>query len=1404
MGFCGSNIYSRQKYNISPSGKHQVYFPSFEKIGIKKGLKQKVIRDILQDSVGYIWLATGEGGLVKYDGYKFHTFNSIPGDSSSISDNNVTALLEDSHKRLWAGTYNHLNLFNPDKKNFSKITLPQTKSLNKIESMVNQIVEDKNGAIWVASETGIYKITVPGKLTYKNDITGQVKIQHFIRQTGKSKVKSNAIRTIYFDKTGNMWVGNDEGFGKCIIKSFNPSKNIYGKFEIKSYHSNIPLVEQSLHSAVLSIFEKNNSLWVQCEQCFIRVNTFNGKDSFKIFNYPDTKNIPPLPYSIANNFKRIRYITYHTRAGASFHGIKVFDFYDEKFYQVPLDSNNPESLWNYTISSFSQTRDGIIFIGTYWGGLFKDDPYSQFSNFNPAIKQVYINDETTLRFMHEDSNQNLWIATKKLYEFNRTTGKKLYTLKNDKYNVNSSLKNKLIEDDNGNLWICYEALHYLIKINPVTKKTEAVMLDKFEKANGLQKYFMNITTLFQDSSGYIWAGGIDGWRDPGNINSVLFRINAVNNSVKRYVISNWKGSVFQSRKYYVYKIAEENNYNLWLATGFGLVSFNPDKGVQKIFKNEPGNPKSLNYNIVETICKDPVFPQKYLWLGTSLGGLSRFDIKNKIFKSFTAADGLPGNKISSILSDKQGNLWAGTDNGICNIIIDKEKRLPVNYQNHLWFNSGIDNNFTNYYGDNASKTKNGELIFTSGRSALLFSPENIKTDSLPPPLVISDITINNKPVDFNDTNSPIKKAFYKLSEINLPYDENTITFFITALDYKSSSGNLYKFKMEGYDNNWIDNGADRAVHYTQLPPGDYTFRAMAANSGGVWNSKGISLKVIISPPWWKTTWAYLFYLAIIVFVLLLVRKSELHRRKLRYNLELEQIEKRKLYEVDRFKQRFFTNISHELRTPLTLINGPIRSLLNGEQGKVDDKARNLLLITQRNGNRLQRLIDQVLDLLKLDEGKISVNKKPVDIHSFFNEIKNNFAQAAESANIKWKVVDLIKTDKLFLIDEDKLEKIIYNLLNNAFKFTLADSIVELMADVSEDNEMEIKIRDEGGGITAGDLDKIFDRFYQSPTNNIAESTGSGIGLAFVKELTEVLGGKISVKSEAGKGSEFTVLLPIDFSDLTALNNLQQEPKFAMEDDPSKLILQNTHTILLVEDSADMREYVYGLLEDYKVLTAQDGAAALELLKSTKEKIDLVISDVMMPRMDGFTMLNKLKEDNKLSRIPVIMLTAKATLEDKLRALRIGVHDYIYKPFSSEELKARVLNLLYNFEQRDSYRESEIDLSGKENELSGYETEWLERIEEICRENVTNNTFSVSFLAGEIGASESKLQRQLKRLTGLTPKEYIREVKLQYARKLIESRKYNSLEHVSSVIGFSRSDYFSRLYYRRFGQFPYVN
>lgn len=819
------------------------------------------------------------------------------------------------------------------------------------------------------------------------------------------------------------------------------------------------------------------------------------------------------------------------------------------------------------------------------------------------------------------------------------------------------------------------------------------------------------------------------------------------------------------------------NSKLWISTTkMGLFCLDVATGKIQVF-NSHSRPGLLPTDLLLGLQPDPVRPD-VLWIGT-YEGLVCLDMKSLRTQIFTTDDMLPDNMIYSLISDNAGYLWLGTNKGLCRFD-------PVSHAVQVFQTAdGLPGDEFNRF--HYLSLPDGRLAFGGTEGWTIFNPLAIRTDKFQPTVAFTALRINNVPVTVHDK-SILPAPLNDLTALVLPFDKNTLTFAFAGMEYNSPHKLSYRYQLTGYNNDWVDAGNSAVATFTKLPPGHYTFRVSTTNTAGQWSPYIRSLTVIIQPPLWRTWWAYAIYALLIGTMIWQYRRYSIHRYKLRQEMGLKEREALQLKRLDEIKSRFFSNITHELRTPLTLILTPalrLRETLHQRE------QQQWVAAIERHTQRLLRLVTQLLDLSKIESGNLKIYETQGNVRHFVGDLVLSFREEAEQRCIGLTYTSHLK-DEFYWFDADKLDQIVGNLLSNALKFTSAGGKVDLTLDPGSPDGVCIHVRDTGKGIPPEQLPLIFQRFYQVDPRD-SNKYGSGIGLSLVKELVEWQAGAIHVESPASEPwrTVFTVWLPYRL----ASGAVSTEIEKAEPADTGLLLPEECPTILLVEDNQELAGFITdSLASGYEVIHAADGEKGLE--RATALLPDLIISDVMMPLMNGVDLCIKLKNNEHTNHIPVILLTAKAGLDRRLEGLASGADDYITKPFHVQELQLRVANLLRRQQLlRNKMRREMGRLSGAGEETKGncnvVADEFLQKIYTLVGENLDDPEFSVEELARQIGMSRANLHRKVKTLVGLPTSDVIRNYRLKRAVEYLKEG-FNSSETAYKV-GFSSPAYFSKCF-----------
>jgi ligand-binding sensor domain-containing protein/signal transduction histidine kinase/DNA-binding response OmpR family regulator len=1309
---------------------------------LQQGLSNQIIQCIIKDSKGFLWFGTSDG-LNKFDGANIFIYENNSDDSTSISHSTINALIEDKHYNLWIGTADGLNLYNRAKDNFVNIKIPGIDRL-----YVSALCSDTNGNVWIGA-VGIGVIL----FDYKNS-----KFTFYPHNdTDTTSISSNYITSIVIDKQQNVWIGTNAGI------------NLFNREQKNFSHFNNPAGLSTDFVSTLYM-DRKGDLWVgTMVDGLYRLIIKDKKFTFTHYRHLQNAN------SISNN--NILSLCEDHKGnlwiGTDNGGLNCLNFSSEVFTAYHPEDGNPKSLNSNSIHSLYCDNNNIIWIGTHNHGInFVDEKFEKFELFqkNSFSKNSIQNNDVT--GFAEDSYGNIWIATDGggICKFDINTRNFTNFLKEAE--LTNNYVQTIICDKNDNIWIGT----WNGGIDRINKSGVRI---KNYKVEGFQKKGDNkIRFLYEDRLKNIWAG---------TSGSGLFLYKP---DVDKFIqITDNLGVSGKSTVSYVTSILEDHQNNIWVGTMDGLICMKRVKNEFSfsVFYTNRNNPNSISSNRITVIFEDS---KKNLWFGTHEKGINLFDRKSNSFIKFQKKDGLPSNSIKGILEDKKGNLWVSTNKGISEF--NPALRTYKNYTKEDGLNSD------EFHINSCIKVRSGEFFFGGINGFNTFFPDSIKTNTSVPPIYLTDFKIFNKSVPVGLKNSPLQKHISETKKIVLSHKQNSFTIEFIALNYTRSSQNQYAYILEGLEKDWNYVKHKRSASYTYIHPGNYVFKVIGSNNDGIWNETPIELKITILPPFWKTIWAFILYF-LIIFGLLFAY----------VRLSVIRAQQAQLLELDKMKLDFFANISHELRTPLTLIISPLEGLLSSP--KIENSLKSKLSIVYRNAGRLFRLVNELMDFVKAEDSKLTIRVQPGDLVEFTKEVFNFYSNEAIQKNIDYKFVNKEASIEVWF-DRDKLEKIIMNLLSNAFKFTSPNGKITVIIEKARINDTlnseyaKISVIDDGIGISQKYLNKIFDRFFQSPEEKNITHTGTGIGLALCKSLVNLHHGKIEVTSEKNKETCFSVYLQFGNSHfdkdeiIEDISEIQPTNTSAIDQDEINQVLpKNAHLILIVEDNYDMRKYIVSQLSGkYRFVEAENGMEGYNI--AVKEIPDLIISDILMPKLSGLEFCKKIKETLTTSHIPVILLTAKATTEEKIEGIQTGADVYITKPFDIRFLHVTIKNLIETRLKLYQRFSQEVFIMPREFSNNSLDQNFLERVIDFIEKNISNEELIIKDLASHLLLSHSQTYRKIKALTGQSVTELIRTIRLKMAIKLMETGKYNVSE-IAFEVGFTSPAYFTKCFREQFGKPP---
>ena len=1364
----------------------------FEQIDVNKGLSHNDVYCVFQDSKGYLWFGT-EYGLSRYDGFRITTYVHDPLNANSLSNNRVLAICEDANSNLWIGTRRGLNKFDSETNTFINYSIGYVTSLSM----------DNSGMIWAGMLTGLSTV----------DLATQ-KWRYFKHSPDDpNSLSGNEISKIITAKNGRIWISTATGLNEAVRLPDN-------SIQFKNY----PISAKNDTAPLLDICEDaNGKIWTVSAGEVYRFDPETSAFQFFGINASDSKQTTLSSIStdvygniwIGSDNGLFRLVPNSNSPDQ--------DVFPGKLIHYEHQPAHPFGLSNNKISEIFADQQGVLWFATLGGGLNKTDLESILFKTIKNNGKSGLTDNNVWSIL-ETHDHSLLVGTDDGVTRISTDpfGELHYKPLALPFTSKQSPVRSMIEDiENNRLWIATTG-HGLIQYDLETQ-TAATYRGKPDSPSHLQSD--QLYAVFMDSRKNIWVGAND--------SIGLYRFDR---ETKKFTGFRYEARRTETDRWITSFSEDPQTGDLWIGTWQGgLIKF--DHSANKIvrFYADPEYPKTLVAPILS------VYSDKNsnVWIGTNGNGLFRLATSNgekpHQYRQFRFEENLVDDIVNAIAADDNGKLWLSTSQGILNF--DPETASHKRYE----IDDGLQGNQFNWGA--FFKGADGQIYF-GGRNGLNHFYPKSNTNPFPPKIIFTDIRKNGNESIFRQNRS-----------INLNHDDKYFSFEFLAMHFKKPEDNRFAVKMDGFDNDWIDIENRRQMTYSILPKGEYTFRVKAANSDGIIGESDASVKVVVHPPWWETWWAYLAYLSVtIIAIVSIVRIRERNMKRRTEELETTvaertaevQAQAERLREMDELKSRFFANISHEFRTPLTLISGPVKQLLNGNfRGSIDKQYKVIL----NNCTRLLQLINQLLDLSKLESGGMKLKTQPENISVLTRYLTTAFESMATQRKIELqfhsKSVSNNGTFGEVYLDREKYEKILYNLLSNALKFTKANGRVDVTLDyVASQNGFgengyydkapksyaRITIRDTGIGISPEKLPHIFDRFYQVEDSASRQYEGTGIGLSLTKELVELHHGTISATSEPQHGTTFTLLLPTGKAHLSESEIVEPAKRVIFSENdaaasPFSLLQFSENTIptnefnedlsqdfgengnperdkpkvLIVDDNTDMRGYLRDFLSaHFRVTEAGNGIEGLYFAK--KMLPELIISDVMMPEMDGMAFCEQLKTDIITSHIPVILLTALAEQSNRLEGLETGADAYLNKPFDAEEVLVYAKNLIrLRRNLRERFSKITVPDAAKIT-VNAIDKHFIEKAVHIVEQHLADYSFNRDVLASEMAMSVRNLNRKLTALTNCSANQFIRNLRLKHAKMQLENR-VSSVSDVAYNVGFSNPSYFAKCFTEAYGVPP---
>ena len=1326
----------------------------FERLGTREGLPDNRIRSFYEDHRGFLWVGT-MNGLGRYDGYQFTLYSKNKA-GTGLAGNWAYAVSEDSAHMVWIGTREGLSRFDPSRETFTNYRNSPNQPTSLLSNQINTLSFDVRGKLWIGTPEGL-TVFDPRRQTFRrfNQFPLNKAIGKLIRSAGDI-----------------MWVATAAGPVR-----YNVRTDTYTLYPL-------PLHANAYGDRIWSLLEDHGNLYLAtAADGLLRLPYDARTQTYGAFE-PCT-DFAGAPQALRNTevFDLCKSPAGDLWLGTS-QGLARIEGVDTPGRRLRFYRHNPlndQSLSNNSVYKVFIDRNNVLWCGTEHG-ISKLDlhllPFEFVSFIGPQ-------GDDQVRSIAADS-QSVWLGTFKsgFYRYSLADG----STHNYQFTPGPTLLNAhraMLLAPPGELWL--GTLAGTVRV-PLARPTTFTLLPG-----------PAVFSLLTDTRHNRWVG----------TNRGLFKLTADSRQVA-YPLNRTAPPTRDGE--FVRAMYEDQHGRLWV--GFenkGLYQLNTETGHFTRIETDSRGEKLLG----STIYAISESPRNVLW-ASSESGLSRITIRpggDYHIRNYTTSDGLPDQSVNSVQVDTVGNLWLGSIKGLV-------RYQPASGQ----FQTFLPNHSFSY--SCSSKGHGRELLFGTVNGFIRFDPTAIRRDTTPPVVALTDLRLANKPVGIGQVfnrDTVLRQALASTHQITLNYLNNGFTLGFSALHFASPETNTYAYKLDGYDPDWVfTNARNRSATYTNLDPGTYTFRVKAANGPEQWSTQPATLVVTVAPAPWKSGWAYALYALALCGLLAAVVRYLLAQNRQRQQIRFAQLEQQRLEHLNQLKLEFFTDISHEFRTPITLIAGPVEALL--ASGSVAGVVRQQMQLVQRNCRKLLSLIDELMTFQKLEQGMVKLRPERLDLLAFVREIFIQFKPLAEAKGLDFQL-DLHAEALPVSFDPDKLEKVINNLLSNAVKFTPPGGTVRLSTALAGPEHAPdgqtagvlLAVTDTGKGITAPEQQHLFERFFQSETNR----GGTGVGLSLTKSLVELHDGRIMAESEPNVRTCFTVFLPLEQAGAAASGPLLPSLPIAWPAMSTPIALAQTSVLpspiarpdgaddhrpelLVVDDNAEVLDFINLIFcEQYVVTKAENGQQALDLIRQREP--DLIISDVMMPVMDGFALCRTLKADVLTSHIPLVLLTAQSTLDSRLIGAGLGADEYIPKPFHPELLRVRVAKMIEAHQRLIEKYRAGAEVSPQALAHNPLDEAFLQKVLDVVAANFSNEEFSVEELSSHVNMSRSHLFRKLKALTGQTPLELIYHQRLKHARQLLLERRLN-ISEITAEVGFKTPSSFSKSFRKQYGKSPtdYLN
>ena len=1314
----------------------------------KLGLSQRAVNCMIQDKEGYLWIGTWTG-LIRYDGYSTVVYRTDKAPHKLKSDL-ISALFEDSQGYIWIGTQME-GLFRFDKRThqFDQYKNVPRKPNTLSNNRVLAITEDGAGRLWVATEDGLNVLDI-----------GREQFQVFRHDPNMpSSLVNNKVSDVYYSSHQDaLWVATGDGLSVLtgVTNNIGAFQNLMCTTE-QYYTSNyyIKIGETVSHN--------KSTIWIASSAGLKRYA--DGKlENFMIENRPAGYNTFLSIQAVSGDHPFVMV--------GSEHGVSFFDATTSRFSKFVSGESN---LSQASVSSLFIDAGGVLWMGTK-KGLNKADSYAY--DFMAFKTETFAGGSTIISGLRAASNSGYWIAT---------LGSGLFKL-DDKDHFKAVEFDKNHQFSRGNfIQVMLVDRRGMVSLGTAGEGVIRFKESDYDATTGTvrQSTVYSTTTterlsadyisaLAEDNAGSLWVGTFHGG------------LSKISPEGKATI---YRDSLLMSSSFNVMHVDRAGA--LWVGTsGNGLFKVRewPDRLDIKHYHRDDQYKGGLPNNFVNSIFEDHT---GLLWVSTG-DGLYSFDPRSEVFTSHLLQDHPNYEVIAGIQEDRYGKIWLAHAQGLT-VIDPADSTYKKDFDHHDRIMGGF------YFCNASGRDAQGKLLFAGSDGFNIIDFDTAHHVPPMPRVQITDIQLFGKSIGAVDGKSVLKESLGEASDLRLRHNQNSISFEFATLDFAAPDKVKYAYKLEGFDRQWHYTSADRRLAvYTNLPTGDYAFKVKSSNRDGSWSGVVREMQIVVLPPWWSTYWAMAIYALLAVGILYAFRKFILMRANFRHQVEREHQEAIRLQELDRIKTKFFTNISHEFRTPISLIVSPLDRM---QRKYKDQEFQREIALIDRNAKRLLNLVNQLLDFRKLESDDIRMKATEGDIVEFIKDAVTSFSDLSEKKHIRLEFSTQVPQLTTYF-DKDILEKILFNLLSNAFKFTLEDGKVNVDLTIDRKpggSHLIITVKDTGIGIAADMHERIFERFFQSELPRTVVNPGSGIGLALTKEFVKIHGGRISVESVLGRGSSFIVEIPVVEE---AVSSLVAEPGIVAPDMDTVAEADGDDekpVVMVVEDNDDFRFYLKdNLKQHFRIIEAPDGEQGWELC--LRELPNLIVSDVLMPNLNGLELCSRIKNDSRTSHIPVILLTARSTEAQRLEGFEHGADEYIAKPFNYEILKSRIQYLIALRSKFQQAFQHQIPVKASELKIMPLDEKFVKDAVAIVEENLSNPDFSVEDLRARLLISRTLLFKKVISLTGKSPLEFIRTIRMQTAAQLLEKSQL-IVSEVAYKVGFNNPKYFARQFKEIYGILP---